>query len=64
MSIATNIYNQLSNLPFSYGTSISVILENNGKSLSNLPNEDFVFSDSSILRVTNSGIELLEVILE
>lgn len=64
MSIASNIYSQLNETPFSYGNTLSMILENQGKSVSHLPVEDFVFPDSSILRVTNSEIKLLEMLTE
>lgn len=60
MNTAKQIYNQLKQTPFSYGETLSTILENNGKSLSQLPNEDFMFPDNSILRVTNKGIQILE----
>lgn len=64
MSIANQIYSQLEDSPFSYGSSLSLILEKNGKAISNLPNEDFVFSDNSILRLTNNNIQLLELLEE
>lgn len=60
MSIANNLYNQLNVKDFSYGETVSTILENKGKSISSLPNEDFIFEDNSVLRVTNSGIRVLE----
>lgn len=60
MSIANNLYNKLNVKDFSYGETVSTILENKGKSISSLPNEDFIFEDNSVLRVTNSGIRVLE----
>ena len=60
MSIANNLYNKLNVNEFSYGETVSMILENKGKSISSLPNEDFIFEDNSVLRVTNSGVRVLE----
>lgn len=64
MNTSKQLYEQLSNKPFSYGEALSTILEHSGKSISSLPKEDFVFPDNSILRVTNTGIELLEFLQE
>jgi hypothetical protein len=50
--------------PFSYGEYLSAILEHRGRPISGLPNEDFVFPDHSVLRLTNSGIQLLEFLQE
>lgn len=60
MSIANNLYNKLNVNEFSYGETVSLILENKGKSISSLPSEDFIFEDNSVLRVTNSGVRVLE----
>ncbi len=60
MSINKTIYENLSAKPFSYGEALSVILENNGKPISSLPEEDFVFPDNSVIRLTNNGIRLME----
>lgn len=64
MTIAKKIYEQLSEHHFSYGDTLSMILDNSGKPISNLPNEDFLFSDNSVLRVTNTGVKLLEMLNE
>jgi hypothetical protein len=64
MNKAQQIYSKINNKPFSYGESISMILEQNGKPVSALPNEDFVFPDNSVIRVTNSGVSLLEFLVE
>lgn len=64
MTIAKTIFNQISQQEFSYGDTLSIILEHNGKSLTSLPNEDFMFSDNSILRVTNKEVKLLEMLNE
>lgn len=64
MNTSKLIFEQLHNKPFSYGEAISTILEYSGKSISALPKEDFIFPDNSVLRVTNTGIELLEFIQE
>lgn len=64
MSVAKNLYERLINQPFSYGETVSTILENKGKSISSLPTEDFIFEDNSVLRVTNSGIRVLEFLQE
>lgn len=64
MTKAKTLYESLSTQPFSYGEFLSTILENQGKSISTLPNEDFVFPDNSVLRLTNSGIKLLEFLQE
>lgn len=70
MTKAKELYESLSTKPFSYGEFLSVILEHQGKAISTLPgnsflvNEDFVFPDQSILRLTNSGVKLLEFLQE
>lgn len=64
MSKAKQIYNSLQTKTFSYGESVSVILEHQGKPISSLPNEDFVFPDNSVLRVTNTGVRLLEFLVD
>lgn len=64
MNTAKTIFNQLNNLQFSYGETLSLILEHNGKPISQLPTEDFVFPDNSVLRVTNNGIKILELLQE
>ena len=64
MSIANNLYDKLKLTEFSYGETVSMILENKGKSISSLPNEDFIFEDNSVLRVTNSGVRVLEFLQE
>ncbi len=64
MTKSKELYNRLINRPFSYGESVSLILENQGKPLSTLPTEDFIFPDHSVIRVTNSGVVLLELLQE
>ena len=64
MTIAKSLLESLNNKPFSYGETISYIIDNKGKAISSLPNEDFVFPDNSTLRVTNTGIQLLEFLQE
>lgn len=64
MSTSKTIYETLSASPFSYGEALSTILENKGTPISSLPNEDFVFPDSSVLRLTHTGISLLEYLQE
>lgn len=64
MNQAQKLYHKLQYIPFSYGETVSTILEQQGKSISNLPNEDFMFPDKSIIRVTNTGIQILEYITE
>ena len=64
MNKAQTLYNKLQYIPFSYGETVSTILEEQGKPISNLPNEDFVFPDNSILRVTNTGVSILEYLSE
>ena len=62
--IAKTLYETLNTKPFSYGEFLSTILEHNGKPISPLPNEDFVFPDNSILRLTNNNIQILEFLQE
>ena len=64
MKTSNIIFNKLQSCPFSYGETISMILENQGKPISTLPNEDFIFPDNSVIRVTNKGISLMEFIQE
>ena len=64
MNTSKIIYNNLSNKPFSYGEALSIILENQGKSITSLPEEDFVFPDNSCIRLTHTGIKLLEFLQE
>lgn len=64
MNKAKTLYESLNNKPFSYGEFLSTILENQGKPISTLPNEDFVFPDNSVLRLTNDSISLLEFLQE
>lgn len=64
MNKAQQIYNAISNRPFSYGESVSLIMENRGRSISALPEEDFVFEDNSVIRVTNNGVRLLEFLVD
>jgi len=64
MSINRTIYENLTNRPFSYGEALSTILENNGKPISSLPEEDFIFPDNSVIRLTNNGIKLMEFLQE
>ncbi len=64
MSIANKLYQQLNTKDFSYGETVSTILENRGKAISSLPTEDFIFEDNSVLRVTNNGISVLEFLQE
>jgi hypothetical protein len=62
--ISKTLYEQLKTQPFSYGEFLSTILEHQGKPISTLPNEDFLFPDNSILRLTNNNIQLLEFLQE
>ena len=64
MSTSNSIYSSLSEKPFSYGEALSIILENQGKAISSLPEEDFVFPDNSCIRLTNTGIRLVEFLQE
>lgn len=64
MSKSQEIYTSLLNKPFSYGEAVAIILENSGKPISTLPEEDFVFPDNSVIRVTNTGVQLLEFLQE
>jgi hypothetical protein len=64
MNKSKEIYSQFVNKPFSYGEVVSVILENNGRPISSLPQEDFVFPDNSVIRLTNTGVQLLELLEE
>lgn len=62
--ISKTLYESLKSKPFSYGEYLSTILEHKGKPISSLPNEDFVFPDNSVIRLTNSEIQLLEFLTE
>lgn len=64
MTKAQQLYKTLMNRTFSYGESVSMILEHQGKPISTLPNEDFLFSDNSVIRVTNNSVQLLEFLQE
>lgn len=64
MNKAKQLQSKINNKPFSYGESISMILEEQGKPVSALPNEDFVFPDNSVIRVTNTGVTVLEFLSE
>jgi hypothetical protein len=64
MTKAQQLYSKINNKPFSYGESVSMILEEQGKPVSALPNEDFVFPDNSVIRVSNNGVSLLEFLVE
>lgn len=64
MSTSNNIYNSLSNKPFSYGEALGLILENNGKPISSLPEEDFVFPDNSVIRLTNESVKIVQLLQE
>lgn len=64
MNKSKEIYSQFVNKPFSYGEVVSVILENNGRPISSLPQEDFVFPDNSVIRLTNTGVHILELLEE
>jgi hypothetical protein len=68
MTKAEKIYSQLTNRAFSYGESVSMILDEQGKPLSTISsggiNEDYVFSDNSVIRVSNNGVSLLEYLTE
>lgn len=63
MTIAESI---MENIPsqFSYGETLALIIENRGSLISNLPEEDYVFEDKSILRLTNTGCKLLQYLQE
>lgn len=64
MNKAEQLYKAISTRPFSYGESVSIILENKGRPISSLPEEDFIFEDNSVLRVTNGGIRVLEFLVD
>nr|QMP83751.1 MAG: hypothetical protein [Caudoviricetes sp.] len=64
MNTSKSIYSTLVEKPFSYGEALSVILENQGKAVSSLPEEDFVFPDKSCIRLTHTGVKLLEFLQE
>lgn len=67
MSTAKQLYESLSSRPFSYGESVSLIIESRGKPISSHSfgtDEDFVFEDNSVIRVTNSGVRILEFLSE
>jgi hypothetical protein len=64
MNTSKLIYEQLDNNVFSYGEALSLILENGGKAVSSLPNEDFVFPDKSVIRLTNTSLQLMEYLQE
>lgn len=64
MNKAQQLYSKITNKPFSYGESISMILEEHGKPISTLPNEDFVFPDNSVIRVSNNGVTVLEFLVD
>lgn len=64
MKTSNILFEQLSQQQFSYGEAISLILEYQGKPISSLPNEDFIFPDNSVIRVTNNGIQLMEFLQE
>ena len=64
MNTSNKIYNTLKDKPFSYGEALSVILENQGRSISNLPEEDFVFPDNSYIRLTHQEIKLVSLLQE
>ena len=59
MNTAESIKNQL-NGPFSYGETLALIIEHNGTPISSLPNEDFVFEDNSVIRLSNQGVQILQ----
>lgn len=59
MNTAETIKSKLTNT-FSYGETLSLIIENKGTPISSLPNEDFVFEDNSVLRLTNQGVQVLQ----
>lgn len=63
MTIAESILENLS-FKFSYGETLALILENRGSLISNLPEEDYVFEDKSVLRLTNTGCTLLTFLQE
>lgn len=64
MKISNALFENLSDKPFSYGEALSAILEYNGKAISSLPNEDFIFPDNSVIRLTNTGVQLMEFLQE
>lgn len=64
MNTSKILYEQLSESSFSYGEALSLILEHQGKAISTLPTEDFVFPDKSVLRLTNTSVQLLEFLQE
>ena len=59
MNTAESIKNKL-NGPFSYGETLALIIEHNGTPISSLPNEDFVFEDNSVIRLSNQGVQILQ----
>ena len=58
-TIAQNIHKNLPNT-FSYGETLALIIEHNGTPISSLPNEDFVFEDNSVIRLSNQGVQILQ----
>lgn len=64
MNTSKLIYEKLTPSPFSYGEAIALILEHEGKPISTLPEEDFMFPDKSVIRVTNQGLQLLNLLQE
>lgn len=62
--INKEIYERVKNIPFSYGETLSLILEHNGRAISSLPEEDYIFPDNSVLRLTHTGVRLMEFLQE
>jgi hypothetical protein len=64
MNTSKVIFESLNSKPFSYGEALSVILENNGKPISSMPEEDFVFPDNSVIRLTNESVRIVGLLQE
>jgi hypothetical protein len=64
MNTSKTIFEIFNDKPFSYGEALAVILENNGKPISSMPEEDFVFPDKSVIRLTNESIKVVQLLQE
>jgi hypothetical protein len=64
MNTSKSIFESLTNKPFSYGEALAVILDNNGKPISTMPEEDFVFPDKSVIRLTNESVKVIQLLQE
>ena len=64
MNTSKIIFESLNTKPFSYGEALAIILENNGKPISSMPEEDFVFPDKSVIRLTNESVKVVQLLQE